>query len=69
MLVEILTGSKIQVLSSRKQVTAYETIPYNLQNPHTGFTESSTLLFSSLYGANSTYFKSNETQDKTYSIL
>lgn len=31
---EILTGSKIQVFSSRKQVIAFETIPYNLQIPH-----------------------------------
>lgn len=34
MLVEILTGSKILILSSRKQVIAYEAIPHNLQIPH-----------------------------------
>lgn len=34
MLVEILTGSKIQIISSRNQVITYEAIPHNPQIPH-----------------------------------
>lgn len=53
MLVETLTHSKIQIISTRNQVITYEAIPHNPQIPH------SLALLSSLYEANYTFFKSS----------